>query len=229
MVHSHREGTQKPRRERLPWVFGPQMPASPLGTVWLRGTWHSQGGKAAMLPKNPALPWLYTGSGEPGQGESLPSHAASVSPDVEGTRQPTRDRGKAILDPPSPRGGGVGAQGVPSHAWGLQPGPACMHSAAGNGVTRLTPPGVTLAEGTPQPQRGWGRDPNPPRVVRRDQSQVVFSIPRGGCSSLPPPKGDPKPHFLFICIAGEGRAGRAASSPRDMECAWGEWEPAGGF
>lgn len=188
MVHSHREGTQKPRRERLPWVFGPQMPASPLGTVWLRGTWHSQGGKAAMLPKNPALPWLYTGSGEPGQGESLPSHAASVSPDVEGTRQPTRDRGKAILDPPSPRGGG-GGTGGPQPRVGAAAGP-CLHAQrCRERGDKADPPRGDTSRGDTPATAGMGKGPKPPQGGKKGPKPGGLLHPQGGMQLSAPPQG----------------------------------------
>ena len=139
-------GMHEPCKERLRRGLGSQTPASPLGTVWLRGVWHSWGVKAAMLPQNPSLPWLHTGRGKLGQGESLLSHAASPAAEgpwvcgVEGTRHPTRDRGEVVLDPPSPRGH-RGSPATCGHVWGLQPGPACVHSGAGRRVTRLIPPG----------------------------------------------------------------------------------------
>lgn len=80
---------------------------------------------------------------------------------VEGTKQPMRDRGEVVVDPPFPRGH-RGSPATCGHVWGLQPGPACVYSAAGSGVTRLIPPGWhwqrgTDRQGTTQPQPRWGR------------------------------------------------------------------------
>lgn len=82
---------------------------------------------------------------------------------VEGTRQPTRDRGNAVSDPPSP----VGAQGTPSHLQPCVGATALYAQCCREWGDKAEPPGWHLQRGpgrqvAPWLQWGWGKDPNPP-------------------------------------------------------------------